>query len=117
MKDKHIARELLTVAKSLAAGTWSLPKQADVGKVLKMFQRMRSGEPPLPGKPRPGDAFYGLLGDDALFDDFDSAERNYYEACAEAVARRVKQLAAQKPSDFKDQQEYAALVELAKKMR
>ena len=68
MNNQKIAQELVAVARELSAGTWALPKdQRDVVKIVKMINRMRAGSAPLPNKPDPSDALYGLLGDDDLF--------------------------------------------------
>jgi hypothetical protein len=87
-----------------------------VSKIIKMVERMANGDPPLPGKPKPEDAFYGLLGDDSLFDEFDQQERHYLRGCAEAVAKRIREFAKQPESSFKEPMGYRMIVELAKKL-
>jgi len=118
MDQQRIARELTAVAKLLTAGTWGLPKDArDVAKIVKMVKRMREGDPPLPNKPRPQDAFHAVLGDDGLFDSFDSAQRYYYKECVEAVVKRVRELAKEPRNSYANPDEYDMILELAKQLR
>ena len=117
MNRQRIAQEILSVAKELTAGSWSSPSNpGDVAKIIKMVKRMAAGEKPLLGRPRPEDAFYEYLGDDDLFDSFISSERYYYKSCADSVVRRVRELAKQPVDSFKDPQDHAMIVELAKKL-
>lgn len=117
MNRQAVAKELLAVAKALTAGTWGLPKNSgDVQKIIRMVESMKQGEPPLPGKPDPADAFYELLGDDDLHDDFETEREHFYKGCANAVVRRIKSLAKDQKDSFRDPAEYDMVVALARKL-
>ena len=127
MDKRGIARELLRLAKELVAGTWSLPNNPrDVDRIVKMVSNMRRGKPPLPGKTDVGSAFYRLLGDDDLYDRFDSElewhKREgygmdvYYQTCADLVRDRVKEFVKQNRKDFRSPTDYNMLVELSKRL-
>jgi len=102
-----------TASRGRRAGTWALPRTpSDVSKIFAMVKEMEGGSPPN-DKADPGQAFYGLLGNDSLFDDFLKAAKPYYKACAKAVKARAKELAKQSRNDFRNPVEYDMVVELA----
>ena len=99
------------VARSVMAGTWSLPKtMASVDHLVQMIKNMQAGKPPVGVlEDEVVDAFYGFFGDDILFDKFHVARKIFYEACAEHAARRIKEMAAQDDGTFK-RPEWAVLL-------
>ena len=117
MNKQRVARELVTAAKEMTAGTWSLPRSPLHVKLLElMYKNMKGGEEPTVKKPDPHDAMYSILGDDSLFNDFDSAKRKYYKECAKAMKKRIGEFAKQDEEDFGEPKEYQSIVELAKKI-
>jgi len=97
-----------TVAKEICrtrkAGTWALPKMYDASRLVKFVKRMEKGEWPVPMNDI-GDLLYPILGDDALFDQIDRAERMYLKTSANAIRARIRELAeqaAKHPEEFTD---------------
>lgn len=116
MDEKQVAGELVRLAKRLTGGTWSLPDGRGVIDIVKFVKRMDEGKWPVPAKKDLASNFYNLLGDDDLADRFDAAERHFLQECADAVRRRVKELAAQPESDYADPEDYRGMQVLAQKL-
>ena len=114
MNKQHVARELVRLARTLTAGTWSLPgSDNDVKKIAQYVEKMKGGEFPIENK-TVEQAFYPLLGDDSLFDDFYDAQKKYLKECVKVIAKAVKEKAKQDASDFKDPNAHKLLVKLSK---
>jgi UDP-N-acetylglucosamine 2-epimerase len=98
------------------AGTWALPggewkkkRLTDLIKVLRM------GE--IPNDENPVTTAIGdLLGDDQLFDDLGKAQAKYAKEAAEIIVRHIKRMAKWDADEYKREDEYLALVDLAKKL-
>lgn len=112
-----VARELVRVSKEVMAGTWSLPKNdKDTAAIVRIVTILKAGDWPMTISPV-NDAMYNLLGDDSMFDEFDSAGRMYLKECATAIVQRVRELAKDPSSSYRNIAEYNQIQKLNKMLR
>ena len=99
------------------AGTWSLPTTGNAVKLVKLIKRLQAGM--WPDESHNGvveSSAYGLLGDDQLFDELNEIARGYLKSCADAMVNRLKQLAKNNPSSYRDPDDHAAVLRVLSKV-